>query len=554
MGLFRAGWLLAAALAAAPTFAQTDVFGPASARLGLSEAQLQALYDQARAMYDGQAYTVDFITRPTCEEMAPFATPPKDRVVLSAQLRGEMQRQIRRFQSRALFGFPPELREQIRSLVPRQHTPPFKLAGGTCMLGEVIEVKPSPMPAYDRVRHQLSYMVEQGWLPHPDKLASDPMLAERRLADSILTVEQLNAAPAGLDVNQRLSNGATLLVRALGLGRFDLARALLARKADPNLCAPRFCGMETVLYDKDQAAALRMLADLLAAGANPNQAGLGRNIFLPLTAAAGKGNIAAAKALLAAGAKVDGIPGRVPPLSVAAGTNNREAFEFLLANGADIWVRDETAPFFGTVYAAATQTSDEAFVRDVERRMLADAEKTGRFKWQGWVEQGGKRTPLASGDIRVKREPFRLVFRVDGHVGMLIASADSDVLQKATREGNLDTVVARVGTIGAEDVKGVGDELFVNTLAGNPDPLNNGVHQRWFWDSDEMRRFASRTQVAGGYEYVREVRGVLVDSATQTLKAYAGRAIHLVVAAPIPLAFNAQRLQDPAYVTLRFED
>ncbi|CAN0428411.1 unnamed protein product, partial [Phaeothamnion confervicola] len=233
-------------------------------------------------------------------------------------------------------------------------------------------------------------MVEQGWLPHPDKLASDPVLSQRRLADGILTVEQLNAAPASLDVNQRLSNGATLLVRALGLGRFDLARALLARKADPNLCAPRFCGMETVLYDKDQPAALRMLSELLAAGANPNQAGEGRNIFPPLTSAAGKGNIAAAKALLAAGAK------------------------FLLANGADIWVRDLTAPFYGTVYAAATQTADEAFIREVERRMLADAEKTGRFKWQGWVEQGGKRIPLATGDIRLRREPFRMIFRVDG--------------------------------------------------------------------------------------------------------------------------------------------
>jgi hypothetical protein len=553
MGRLRTAFVLAAAMAAAPAFAQTDVFGPANARLGLSEAQLRSLYRHALFINDGQVYTVDFITRPTCEEMAPFTEPRNTRRPLSAQLRGEAQRQIRRFPSRALIGFPPELREQIRSLVPRQHTPPFRLADGTCMLAELLELKPLPMPAYERIRHQLSYMVEQGWLPHPDKMLADPALAQRRLADSILTAEELAAAPADLDVNQRLSNGGTMLVRALGLGRYDLARALLARKANPNLCAPRFCGIETVLYGADQAAGERMLADLLAAGADPNQTGEGRNIYLPLTVAAGRNNLAAARALLAAGAKIDGAPGRVPPLAVAAGTNKREAFEFLLANGADIWVRDETAPFYGTVYAAATQTGDESLIREVERRMLADAERTGRFKWQGWVEQGGKRIPLASGDIRLKREPFRMIFRVDGDVGVLVASADSDVLQKATREGNLDTVAVRVGTIGAEALKG-GDELFVNTLAGNADPLNIGVHQRWYWESEDVRRFTRRTPVAGGYEYVREVRGVLLESASRTLKDYAGRAIHLVVAAPISLAIDAQRLQDPAYVTLRFDD
>lgn len=551
----RGRWLPAAALALAlPAVAQpTDVFGPATARLGLSEAQLQAVYSEALAVHDGQAYAVDFIIRPTCEELAPFAEPQKARMPLSLQLRGEAVRQIRRYQARPLFALPPELREAVRPLLARQHSEPFRLADGTCMIGDVVELRPLPMPAYERLRDQLSFIVEQGWLPHPDRLASDPMLRRRRMADAIVSAERLAEAPIDFDVDQRLANGSTLLVRALLLGRFDLARALIARKANPNLCAPRFCAIEMLLHQPAGEPAARMLAELLAAGADPNQVGQGRNIHPPLTIAAGSGNLAAMQALIAAGARIDGVAGRVPPLVMAAGTRKIEAFELLLARGADIWVRDDTALLIGTVYAAAIQAApDDTFVRDVERRMLAAAEKSGRFKWQGWVEQDGRRQSIVSGDLVLRRAPFRMVFRVDGEVGMLVASADTDVLQNATRAGNYDTIVMRHGAVGADSPDG--DDLFVNQAAGNPNPLDNGVHQIWFWESESVRRYSSRRPVSGGYEYVREVRGVLLDSVTKPLSAYPGRALHLVVAVPIALAFNVQRLESPAYVTLRFAD
>src|SRR5262247_3374138 len=140
------------------------------------------------------------------------------------------------------------------------------------------------------------------WSVHATALAQKafPPLVEAAARGSVQGVRDLIAA--GADLNQRDENGITALIISAYAGNVEIIRVLLAVKANPNV--PNNDG-ETALHSSAaHANSAEIVPLLIAAGGNIEKADKwGRT---PLLVQALVGRIGGIKALLAAGARIDG--------------------------------------------------------------------------------------------------------------------------------------------------------------------------------------------------------------------------------------------------------
>jgi hypothetical protein len=521
----------------------------------LTPQQLNAVYREAYFTQDGFVYTVEFARLASCAEAeklaAQLATPPN-------HLRPLRQvTQALRYTDRYLFAMEPELRAQVRIMNPRERTGALRLASGGCMVAELIDRKMQAMPPIEPLRATLQQLVDRGWLPHPDALDKDPQLRMRTLANTVRTLDAARNVPPGFDFNTRMSNDDTILTFALLTSRVDLVREALKRGANPNLCGPKFCPLQLALYMPDPAQASETFDLLLRSGADPNQLDLARHArLLPLAVAIGKGRPYLER-LVKAGAKVNGVPQASPPLFFAAAAADQGSVEYLLAQGADIFIRDETRsgpPV--TLFGAAQQSENPQFIAWVEKRMMEAAAKSGQYKAETWIEQGGKRINAARGEIRLKAASFRIVTRLpNGARGVIVASAQSPAFQEDVRSHNRASAIFRPAAVGAEANDGTSDWLYV--LAPSA-PTKDGVIQAWYWDRDDQRRFSGRRQAGNASEFSKDVRKILLDRDGKkteeiALADYRGGDVYLVVAVPLYLSVSAQRFIEPQFLRLRFQ-
>jgi len=537
--------------------AQENPAADAARRLQLSSPQLVALYLEAAAVHNGFVYTADVARFGDCSQAqkvwADLDTPPN---------RLKSLRQVTktsRYANRFLFAMEPELREQVRSMSDGERTGVVKLAGGGCLVAEVVEYQQRPMLDPKELGPVLALTVERGWLPHPDQLAEDARMRSRTVANKIRTVADLDGAPAGFDINTRCSDGYTVLAHALLLGQADVARAALRRGADPNLCGPRYCPIQLAITMRDDQQARELLELLLQAGADANQFdGAQRTRILPLAAAAGK-DVAFVERLIKAGARLNGIPEAAPPLFAAAANGKREILEYLVAQGADLFAPDTSRPGPpNTVYVAARATKDPQFIEWVEQRMLDAAAKSGKHKVELWVEQEGRRVPASGGEYRLKRAPFRIVVRLpeSGAPGVMIASAETPAFHKDVRENAHESAIFRPVSTVAEESNGKSDWLDV-LPAGSP--TKDGASQYWFWKSDAERRFTGLRGIGRATEYYKDIRAIVLDAGTGPEKfqpvpiaEYGGGDIYVVAAVPVAMSIFDQRFIDPLLLKLTF--
>jgi TonB family protein len=147
----------------------------------------------------------------------------------------------------------------------------------------------------------------------------------------------------------------TPLIAASRGGHADVVAELLAAKANPNRGNQN---RVTPLLAAASRGRAEVVQQLLAAGAKPDAAGPGGNT--PLHAACFAGSAASVKALLAAGTAVDAankIGAR--PLIFALGSGSLEAVEFLLGAGAKV---DPADPFFGAELTTALTMDADSFL------------------------------------------------------------------------------------------------------------------------------------------------------------------------------------------------
>jgi ankyrin repeat protein len=138
----------------------------------------------------------------------------------------------------------------------------------------------------------------------------------------------------GADVNARDGEGNTALINAVRFGFDALADALLARRADPNL-ADRATGWTPLMFAAwgDAAALVQTLA-LRGAQLEARD----HDALTALGIAAQNGKLKAARALIAAGAQVNGslAGGGYSPLMLATISGSDELVQALLAHGAQV--------------------------------------------------------------------------------------------------------------------------------------------------------------------------------------------------------------------------
>src|SRR5262249_23764305 len=140
---------------------------------------------------------------------------------------------------------------------------------------------------------------------------------------------------AGANVNQAQADGTTPLIWAVNLSEYDVAEALLAKKADPN-AANQFGAMP--LTEAARQSNGRLVKMLLDAGAKADSADPDGETAL--MKAINGGDVAVVKMLLDAGAKVNVVEKfhNQTPLMYAAASARSAApiVKMLLAKGADV--------------------------------------------------------------------------------------------------------------------------------------------------------------------------------------------------------------------------
>jgi len=512
----------------------------------MTPEELRAVYVEAVQTHDGFVYNAFLLGYPS-EEAA------RKSWELMQQPRFRLQRMDRIYKNVTarnfyLFQLDPAVRDRIVNLENGRRTGPVNTARGW-VIAELVSAAPAPAPAFEQLQPILPAIVAAGGLPSAGELLSNPALRMRTIANAIGTAEQLRAAPGDLDVNQKLSNTGTLLMRAIALGRTDLVEELLRRGANPNQCARKFCPLDSAIFGGS-----RPIVDLLLkAGADANQSDPAVGVPEgPLGTAAYKGDLELAGRLIAAGAKIDGQGRGETPLMAAAQAGSRPAVEFLLAKGADPFLLTSTAPARNALDAAAV-AKNPAFSAWLRQTMRERAAKAGKHAWTGWIEQDGRRSALDGKPVVLKRAPFRIVVRMSPDQLMFASASDGARILEEFRKGDPESALFSTMNISAESDRD--DALVVHAAADKGERW--GGSQAWYRRDDKDTRFSEERQTPQGLELARDVRRLVLIEGDKVLDPVAigewkGASLYLVLGTRLHMTYMDDEVFGSRSVELRF--
>ncbi|BDG01636.1 ankyrin repeat domain-containing protein [Anaeromyxobacter oryzae] len=215
------------------------------------------LWEEAVSTFDGSAYTYRVLVFPS--ESAARAC--HDRFVPASCRQATLSWREVDTRSNEI---PLPLREHVLALSPAGLSDPFPAPTGSgWLLVDVERQKPSKfVGAVDPQAWLAKYAATA--LPRPRDLRTDPVLVARRARNRVRTSADLAAAlesgaiaPAQLD--DRLSNGATLLLKAIYLGDRSLVESLLASGARADKCGLSACPLTTAVLLRERDAVLLLL-------------------------------------------------------------------------------------------------------------------------------------------------------------------------------------------------------------------------------------------------------------------------------------------------------
>ena len=479
----------------------------------------------------------------------------------------------------SLVDLPPAWRVPLSQLFgDGQRSPVFSVGQGEQTRWTVLELtRRTPVvqaKTADEFQRKAARWIDEGKLPPPDVLRSDPAERARAAFWRAPTPEQLARVPADLSPNVRFGNGMTPLTQAVLAGHLDVAKALLQRGADPALCGLWGCALQTALWLKDPQQGDEAIKLLLAAGAKPDviDPAFDAAASTPLVDAIRKHRDSAVGLLLAAGASPDGVAGtRFIPLGAALATGQRAQAEALLAHGASPlpW-RDRARDPIGattTITMNAQESKDPALMAWAEQLLMDAAAKSPRYQWDARIEQDGKRFALTDGaTLNLRAAPFKLVLT-------LLPSSDASVVLVASRSPDLARQVRQV-----EKRNNVFNDSASTALAVPPDPdsfdlmlyateapkdarpdraWGGHMHLARLEDANDRPDFHELREAQ--HEYVREFRAIAEVSeddrppVTTPLSSLKGARLTVALGAPMHIErFGYQRLIAPRVVTLAF--
>ncbi len=506
---------LACQLANAPTAAATAPAAPpvppAPPAPRYSQADADLLWEEAAYTFDGLAY--DYTTYK-------FATQDEaTRCLADWQCAIEVHRLEVRTGQRSN-EMAPWLRAAVTGALADERCKPVQdPATQAWIVVRVTARRPGKFAPNDVDRVAWLEMHAATALPTPDALRSDPAIRRRSAMNRVFTAERLHSSLAAqdfaaADLDHPLSNGGTLLIRALARHDQALADALVAAGASVQACGPAYCPIELVVSSQDHAG-LRWL--------------------------------------IAHGARVDRAPerpGTLPPLVLAVMAADKDSAQILLDANADplVSVTDTAVGLTLQRSLAYYVPSQQGALLDwiYEQMARADA-RAGRYEWKAWIEQGGRRQPIVDGaTITLLAQPFRIVMKAPDDTSMrVLASEDADFLPES-RSGLARRAMLAPGRVGAV----APDSHF---LAVGAFATRRGVHAfdgssiELSWrpapkTGDGTKRVADKH---GGHEDVHEVVEFVTPDATFPATDFARHTIHVLLG-PLPDHGTASDLYKPA--------
>lgn len=441
----------------------------------------------------------------------------------------------------ALFMLPPALRARVINLQDGEKTPPVATPQGW-YIAELFGVRRVPAPDLATVEARLPGWITVGALPSPHALQTDAALIERSVLNAIETPEQVRALPLNINVDAPLSSHFTALMRAIDRNRAIVVAALLERGAAPGLCTHRMCPLHLALARKSP----EIVELLLQAKADPNQRDPRIGVHQgPLIIAARQGNLDLSKRLLAAGADPNGQSEGAPPLLEAARAGQRDMIELLVAHKADL-LRRSAAGF--SALDSARDFGNAEFTHWVQTRMEVAITASGRYAWEGWVEQGNVRQPIGEQKIVLARAPFRIILKMKPGTQIYVAAANDPAILADFAVENTGSWLNSYGSVGAEG--DAGKDLWINTIK------ESGTTHSW-WANDQGSRFARVVSSPAGVEHIREISEFVLFAAsgkttTVAVDAYPGREITLIIGASVPWSYYSGHVFAPRRFTVSF--
>jgi PPIC-type PPIASE domain len=430
-----------------------------------------------------------------------------------------------------------------------------------------IRLQPNPQFQADA-----AVWVAKGHLPGPDRLTGDPLAMARNAYWRVLTLAQINAVPAQLSADVEYGNLNTPLMSAMLQNDLEAARALVQRGASVNRCGVWGCPIGYAARMEDPAKSLLWVDWLLKAGAKPDAVDpRGHDLFsTALGGASFNGHAAVARRLVEAGASVNGVAGGLDtPIENAALKGNRTMVEWLMASGASVLpLPDRGYRVFGhdTLYKAALESRDPAFIDWAGQTMLRAALQSPAYSFSVQFEQDGKRlTADAAGAIRLKAAPFKMVFRLpDGVEGVQVGASFKPAWLDEFRKTDLRNAMFRPFASAAQAEAGKPDSQDLFTMQPcpavvKPDDGCDGSHMFLNRDPAVRDDFHER-RTAGGAAYVRDVRTLFDTSAvfgpptdSVALEKFAGQTLYVVMGVPLGLGGpTGLRLVKPQTWKLQF--
>lgn len=443
------------------------------------------------------------------------------------------------------FTLSADIRDALRNTVAGSVTRPFQI-NGHWGLAVVISQTVATVPTFEQLKAALPKLVQYGALPSPDAVQRPP-LAQLYAAARVHNAADLAGLPRDADVNLVLPNGLTMLMGAAATGQLDFIAALLDRKANPNQCASASCPLHIALYSKDPQGTLALL---LSRGANPDTTDPAAGVVSTAleqamwTAQA----VAVGELLIGKGANVDGVPGKSPPVVSAARNGDRAAVEMLLRHGADLYKPQTLHLATNALTAAHSSNADPAFQQWLRQTWTDTAKRSGRFDWEGWIEQDGKRTPIADQPIVIDRKPFNVVVRMRPEAQlMVVASGEPKVFAELKEEGG---AIHSLGAVVADLCEGAQRPLF---LSGASSTGKIGGTRVMAWSQTPACNHFTATQADGGaVSYVRTIGELDSYDRNAGIAASDTQALYVVMGTSLDTIFPSFEYFAPKQFELRF--
>lgn len=408
------------------------------------------------------------------------------------------------------FALPLPVREQLRQLNPGERSAIFALGKRSWGIVELEAINTStPVPAFESLHNALPKLVSTGAIPEPRVLATTPALVQRSLMNKALTTTAFDLLPPGFDIDMPLSNGFTLLQRALARDDAAMVTATLKRAANANLCLVRSCPL--LIAVRSQTRAAPYVAELLAAGAKPDQVSAPGE-YTPLTVASATGNLESVRQLLQARADRNGADDPNTPLGAALYMNHLAVAQLLLDKGADPLLRKPLkGGGFATPMGSALDSQKPetvAWLRAAIRKHVATRKP---WRWSFWLEQDGVKIPVAGGRAHLKRKPFTLHVRLPAGGELRLEATTSPRLFDEHKANDLRAPLYQLSRLYSELHDGSAKALLVSDHAARAaDPAKRGGIQAWQW-SESRKDFNRIDKTPQGPVVVREINALVVD-------------------------------------------